>query len=115
MKKTLSAHKVIIDLHERGYCEDFSMNGNDLVWLQERKVVLAGSFRILEYYRFFNEKMNDTFIIFGIAAIYKNIKGILTCRCSNSCLLVPPVIIKKLSEMNMDIQWDESVLVENNN
>lgn len=115
MKKTLAAHKVIIDLHERGYSEDFCMNGNDLVWIQDRKVVLAGSFCILEYHYFFNEKMNDNLIIFGIAAIYKNIKGILTCRCSNSCQLVAPVIIKKLSEMNMDIQWDGSVLIENCN
>jgi hypothetical protein len=44
MKIFTAKHKVIIDLHERGYCEDFKLAGNDIFWLQEKQIVRAGDF-----------------------------------------------------------------------
>jgi hypothetical protein len=44
--------QAIVDLHERGYCQDFALSGNDLLWLQEKVLVLSGDFAIVEHYRF---------------------------------------------------------------
>ena len=78
MKKYLTEFEAIIDLHERGYCQDFQLYGNDLLWLQRKIFVCAGEFSIPEYYRFINQyKKKSEMIVLGVIAIYYNVKGIL--------------------------------------
>ena len=48
MKNKAAKHLAIIDLHERGYFEDFQLLGNDLFWSQGKKTIRAGEFAILE-------------------------------------------------------------------
>jgi hypothetical protein len=52
MKIYLNAREVIIDLHQRGYTEDFELNGNTLLWVQDRSVIDSDEFSILECHRF---------------------------------------------------------------
>jgi hypothetical protein len=100
MKKYLSARDAVIDLHERGFNQDFQLFGNDLLWIQEKMFVRAGDFYILEHYTFIDrfEDKRDL-VVFGITAPYHNVKGILTNHYISYSLTTPPIIVKKLEEM----------------
>ena len=95
---------VISDLHERGFTNDFQLIGNDLLWVQEKLFIRAGEFSILEYFKI-NESSNkqDEIIIFGIIALYHNIKGILLDHYKSYSDVTPPVIVKKLKELGIQL------------
>lgn len=81
MSKYTAKYEAIIDLHERGYCEDFQWVGNDLLWSQGKEMIRAGDFSIKEYYVFFDSKpLKTRLIILGIIGLHHNIKGILIHR-----------------------------------
>jgi hypothetical protein len=88
--KTVDA---IVDLHSRGFTNDFQLFGNDLVWVQESLVTRVGEFAIEGY-----QKIDDL-IVCGIIALHHNVKGILLRHCKNFSD-VSPVLIKKLKELN---------------
>lgn len=100
MKLYLTKQAAICGLHERGYYYDFQIMGNDLYWVQEKLFVRAEEFTIKEYYQFTDRSKNGTgIIIFGIAALYHNVKGILIRRYFNNSLKTPPVVLKKLGDL----------------
>ena len=83
----------IVDLHNRGFTNDFQLFGNDLLLVQESLVTRVGEFAIEWYQKI------DGLIICGIFALHHNIKGILLRHCKNFSD-VSPVLIKKLKELN---------------
>jgi hypothetical protein len=92
-------HQAIIDLHDRGFSEDFVLFGNDLLWIQEKTFVSDEDFSIQECYHFdFPEKNIDDLVIFGIITVCRNIKGILMNHYTYSSA-IPAVIIHKLKKM----------------
>lgn len=98
MRKYLIEHEAIIDLHERGYTEDFSLSGNDLLWLQGKTAVRAGEFSIVEFHSFPLQADNRELIVYGIHVFSHNIKGILITSVTGQSS-TPPVIIKKTNEL----------------
>jgi hypothetical protein len=78
----------IIDLHKRGFRNDFQLFGNDLLWVQE-SLVRVGEFAIVRY-----QKINDL-IVCGIIARHYDIKGIFTIEKNISDL--SPVLTRSLS------------------
>src|SRR5688500_8857611 len=95
----LNGPDVISRLHEKGFANDFQMVGNDLFWVQENIVIRAGEFSILEYYEVIGAKDDfNEFFVFGIVAIYHNIKGILINHEKYRSGNTPPVLRKKLNE-----------------
>jgi hypothetical protein len=105
MKKYIAKYEAIIDLHERGYCEDFQLVGNDLVWLQGKKLIRAGDFSISEYHIFFDSKpLRTSLIIFGVVAFYHDIKGILIHHYKRYPFSIAPVIRKKLNDISVRAQ-----------
>ncbi len=92
-------HRAIIDLHKKGYVEDFVLFGDDLLWIQEKYFISENNFSISECHRFSHPYGKDEdLVIFGILVFCQNIKGILMNHYSfKSC--IPEVITKKLNEM----------------
>ena len=90
----------ICGLHQTGYIYDFHLSGNDLLWVQEKLHVRVGEFAIRECHQFCSrtQKSRRT-IVFGIVALYYNIKGILIKHYSYNAPTTPLIIIKKLDEM----------------
>jgi len=101
MEIYLSKEATIAGMHERGYSSDFQLFGNDLLWIQEKKFIRPGEFTIMEYHRFPSQlKKAPDIIIFGVVAHHYGVKGILLNHYSSYTLKTPPVIVKKLNEMN---------------
>jgi len=98
MKVSPKTVDTIVDLHNRGFTNDFQLFGNDLLWVQE-SLVRVGEFAIVRY-----QKIDDL-IVYGIIALHYNIKGILLSHCKNFSA-VAPVLIKKLKELNALEQID---------
>ena len=92
MKVSPKAVDTIVDLHIRGFTNDFQLFGNDLLWVQE-SLVRVGEFAIVRY-----QKIDDL-IVCGIIALHHNIKGILLRHCKDFSD-ASPVLIKKLKELN---------------
>lgn len=100
MKKYSVKYEAIVDLHERGYSEDFQLVGNNLLWLQGKEMVDAADFSIEECHLFYDSNpINTTLIILGVVDLYHGIKGILMNHCKNYPFRLSPVIRKKLNEM----------------
>ena len=101
MEKYVSVHDTIIDMHERGYSQDFKLSGNDLLWLQEKIFVRAGEFSIIEFHTFHVPYTQDAgSIIYGILALYYDVKGILIYNTGHP-VPASPVLIKKLNELSL--------------
>jgi hypothetical protein len=89
----------IIDLHERGYCQDFVLFGNDLLWVQEKTFIRSNDFSILECHQFGHPGgQHEDLVILGILASVDNVRGILMNHYTYTSK-IPKVIISKLSKM----------------
>ena len=61
-------------------------------------------FSILEYFKISDSSnKQDEIIIFGIIALYHNIKGILLDHYKSYSDVTPPVIVKKLKELGIQL------------
>jgi len=99
MRTHSSFRDTIIDLHERGYCEDFVLFGSDLLWIQDKSFIRENNFSITECYQFAHPYgRNEDLVIFGILMPCQNIRGILMNHYSYNSGF-PEVISKKLNEM----------------
>ena len=73
--------EAIIDLHERGFTEDFQICGNKIVWIQEDIPVNLEDCLTLEYHCFEHpHRRNARIIILGILAISYNAMGLLVYK-----------------------------------
>lgn len=116
MKKYLVKYEAIIDMHERGYSEDFHLVGNRLLWLQGKEMVETGDFSIEEYHLFYDSSLiNTTLIILGVVDLYHGIKGILMNHCKNYPFKLAPVIRKKLDEISVYALEEKFIKVININ
>jgi hypothetical protein len=89
----------IIDLHERGYCQDFVLFGNDLLWVQEKIFIGGNDFSILECHQFDHPgEQHEDLVILGVMATDDNVKGILMNHYKYTSK-IPEVIISKLNKM----------------
>ncbi|MET0636749.1 MAG: hypothetical protein ABWZ25_12035 [Chitinophagaceae bacterium] len=100
----LTKADAIVDMHERGYINDFQLSGNDLLWVQGKVFLRARDFAILEYHRFSNPKrVGADLILFGVISLLNEAKGILLNDHSHRRPATPPVIEKKLNELNISM------------
>ena len=70
---------VIVDLHERGFTEDFEVNRKGIVWIQEHVTIGQREFLVTECYRFLDRRGNEIVICAIVSPLYK-VKGILLMR-----------------------------------
>lgn len=76
MKIYFSKSEAVIDLHERGFTEDFQLLGTNLLWIQQKIFLRQKDFSIVECHSFI-ESMGKETIIFGVIARGLVASGIL--------------------------------------
>ena len=104
MKNYKTPSEAVIDLQERGYCHDFQLKGNDLLWLQEKVLVRVGDFQIVEYHHFLSCKNKATTIsVYGILAISQSAMGILIRHNTRYNAHASPIIRKKMCHVTQAV------------
>lgn len=108
MKRYSNSAELVIALHQKGFTQDFQLKGNDLLWLNEDKATLIGEFIIVEFHKIIhrNEHYCKTLVL-GIIALHHNIKGIVLRRCNIQTNFLPPVLLRKLNELEEEgLNWE---------
>jgi hypothetical protein len=79
MNTNFKKQEAVIDLHEKGFTDDFQFVGKDLLWVQGKTYVQSGEFSVLESHRFVtkNKGIIQSGLILGIQSLHHNAKGIL--------------------------------------
>ena len=91
---------VIVDMHKKGFCDDFLLFGCDLLWVQEGIFIRSGDYNLIVCYEVFkSNRTNPGIILFGVEVISFNVKGILIYHNINESY-APPSIMQKLEELN---------------
>ncbi len=68
----------IIDLHEKGYSQDFQVYGEYLLWVQEKIYIRTNDFAIVKCLRFDNpDEKNKVLLILGVKTNAEYVKGIV--------------------------------------
>ena len=98
MKKYFSKSEAVIDLHERGFTEDFQLLGNNLLWIQGKIFLRQKDFSIEEYHSFIDSSGKET-IIFGVTANGFCASGILINHYRIYTNKTPTIIHSKLKKM----------------
>lgn len=98
MKKYFSKSEAIIDLHERGFTEDFQLSGNDLLWIQRKTFVRQKDFSIVECHSISDSPGKETFIL-GVITNGLLASGILMNHCKSHSDKTPAIIHRKLKKM----------------
>lgn len=88
MKSYLNLYEVIVDMHERGYSDDFELSGKGIYWVQQRLELNRDEFLIIECHSFLG-KCGDGLIIFGIASPTFLVKGVILNRYNTSLFGAP--------------------------
>lgn len=87
----------IIDLHDKGYIEDFVLFGDELLWVQKKTFIDGADFSIIECHTFaYPGRSVEDLVIFGIMMLYENVKGILMNHYTFSSR-VPDIIVNKIN------------------
>lgn len=89
MKVFLSKWEAIIDLHERGFTEDFELCGDNILWIQQKTLLLSTNLELMESYFFPNEGGKET-IILAVALNGYCARGILLTHQKNNSIKTSP-------------------------
>ncbi len=93
--------EAIVDMHKRGFCDDFLLFGLDLLWVQEGIFIRSGDYNLIDCHTFIkNDKGKPGIILFGVEVISYNVKGILIYH-NKDYTHRPPAIIQKLEQLNI--------------
>jgi hypothetical protein len=92
----------VIDLHEKGYVEDFVVSGKYLFWVQEKVYIKATEFSIVKCLRFNNpDKKNKVLLIMGVIATTENVKGIVI-NYYNAASQIPAAIAARPGKIKLN-------------
>jgi hypothetical protein len=85
MKSNFKKQDVVINLHERGFTNDFQLIGNDLLWVQGKTYLPKQDHSVLELYKFTRKDKSTIHsdVILGIQSLQHNAKGILIHHFTN--------------------------------
>ena len=106
MEAYINKWAAIIGLHESGFTEDFVFSGNDILWVQQKVLLLPEDITLIEFYRFGSTAANEM-CIFAVIANYFCAKGILITNHKNCKNKNVPIINSELIKSN-------SIQLENN-
>ncbi|MDN3656146.1 hypothetical protein QWZ08_10945 [Ferruginibacter paludis] len=100
MKPYLSKGEATNHLQKRGFKEDFELFGTDLLWKQRNIFLRPWEFYIVEAHRFLLSYKSEL-VVFAIKARGNSVKGILINHYKRNKDKIPPVINRKLLEMDV--------------
>lgn len=109
MKLYFSKSEAVIDLHERGFTEDFQLLGNNLLWIQGKIFLRQIDFSIVECHRFLDTVGKET-IIFGVISNSSLVNGILINHYKSYTNKTPAIIDNKLKKMTAGLLNNEAIL-----
>ncbi|MEO6314090.1 MAG: hypothetical protein ABIU63_12585 [Chitinophagaceae bacterium] len=114
MKLYTTTADAVADMRERGFDGDFELVGNDLLWVQQKTFIRMGLFTIIECQRFWHPAVHSTdLILLGVIALHHNVRGILLVDYASHPNGCPPVIAKKMNELNQKVLYWENIENEN--
>ena len=89
-----------------GFCNDFYLFGNNLLWLQKQIFIKDEAFIIVEYHQFESGSCQQSVkIVFGIIALRYNVRGILTNHYTSYTQKTPGIIAGKIFELQEKIAY----------
>lgn len=95
--------EAIIYLQERGYDQDFVLNGEYFFYVQQGKLMKPDDFEIIEAYRVEGQpRLCDNYVIYGISAVNNDIKGILTTPYSGQA---EKLSINNFNQPNLELTF----------
>lgn len=106
MNRYFSKSEAVIDLHERGFTEDFQLIGTNLLWIQRKIFLRKKDFSIVECHSFIDSCGKET-ILFGVIANDFFASGVLINHYKSYTDKTPAIIQSKLKKMGtslLDIQ-----------
>lgn len=98
MKAYLNKWEAVIDLHLRGFTEDFELFGNDLFWAQEKIFLRPQDFLFSECHRII-DVTGDELVVFAVSSPYFGVRGILLNHYKKYTDTIPAVVKKKLRSL----------------
>jgi hypothetical protein len=88
----------VIELHAKGYTEDFVLFPNSIWWIQGRMLLTEDEFCVREYKRIYSAKEGAACLVLGIVSFSQGLKGVLLTTCDFSAG-EPQLVYKKLRKM----------------
>lgn len=98
MKVYLSLREVVVEMHGRGYTDDFELNADGIYWVQHKLVLKPEEFLIIECHSFLGPQ-RDGLMIFGIVSPRFLVKGLLINHYHTPLSMYNLVMIEKLEEL----------------
>jgi len=78
MENYANRTEVIIDLQKRGYDQDFILNDEGILLIQQNELIRPEEFEISETYCFESKQKHcDNYIVYALRSVENGIKGIL--------------------------------------
>jgi hypothetical protein len=102
MKIYFSKSEAIIDLHERGFTEDFQLIGTNLLWIQRKIFLRQKDFSIVACHSFITSSGKET-IIFGVHVNDFFASGVLINHYKSYTDKTPAIIQSKLKKMGASL------------
>ncbi len=111
MRVYLSLNDVVVEMHERGYTDDFELNRDGIYWVQNKLFLNPDEFLIAECHNFLGPHA-DGLIIFGIVSPRFLVKGLLIDHYHTELSKYPSLMIQKIEELVSLTTFDNVVLSE---
>ena len=113
MARYLSKAAVIIDLHERGFTEDFNVVGDRILWVQRKFFLKPKDCRLVEAHSFIGSDGSEQLIL-GASFFSHFVDGILIWHFEHASQWRPALIRNKIEELlikvpvsGSDVNWSE--------
>ena len=113
MVRYLNKAAVIIDLHERGFTEDFKVVGDRILWVQRKLFFKPNDFKLVEAHSFVGNDGSEQLIL-GARFLPHFTNGILIWKFERASHWKPILIKNKMRELLLsvpvsgsDVNWSE--------
>ena len=102
MEGYLNKAAAIIDLHERGFSEDFKIVGDKILWIQRKLFFTVKNLSLVEVYRFI-ERDGSELLILGASLLPHFAPGILMWQFKHPTDGAPALILDKIKDLMTDV------------
>lgn len=102
MKGYLDKAAAIIDLHERGFSEDFKVVGDRILWIQRKLFFRQKDLSLLAAYHFI-ERDGSKLLILGASLLPHFAAGIIMWQFTHASDRTPVIINNKIKELLVEV------------
>jgi hypothetical protein len=102
MKGYLDKAAAIIDLHERGFSEDFKIVGDRILWIQRKLFFRQKDLSLLAAYHFI-ERDGTELLILGVSLLPHFAAGIIMWQFTPASGRTHTIINNKIKELLVDV------------